>query len=91
MLRDEIINSFSGHRKERLINLKKKSNEETNIAKDKIAGSIYYIEVLQEVALLQTRKRTENLPYLNLGEEDMENLEKKMLKIQNLVLALILM
>lgn len=81
MLRDEIINSFSGHRKERLINLKKKSNEETNIAKDKIAGSIYYIEVLQEVALLQTRKRTENLPYLNLGEEDMENLEKKMLKI----------
>ena len=81
MLRDEIINSFSGHRKERLIKLKKKSNEETNIAKDKIAGSIYYIEVLQEVALLQTRKRTENLPYLNLGEEDMENLEKKMLKI----------
>ena len=85
MLRNEIINSFTGHRKERLTNLKKKSNEETNIAKDKIAGSIYYIEVLQEVALLQTNKRTEDLPYLNLGEEDMENLEKKMVEILLLI------
>ena len=81
MLRDEVINSFTGHRKERLTKLKKKSNEETNIVKDKIAGSIYYIEVLQEVALLQTNKRTEDLPYLNLSEEDMENLEKKMVEI----------
>ena len=85
ILRDEVINSLSGHRKERLTTLKKKSKEETNIVKDKIAGSIYYIETLQEVAVLQTNKRTQDLPYLNLGEEDMANLEKKLIEILLLI------